>query len=113
MPYTITIPGSMYRALRERDALDNQNPNDQAAFKVFKSAVPRKAGRGHSYVITGEKRMVEYILEYLHSLLGLAEDRIVPAYELGTDLKTLRQVVYQEPKIIADVPRETSEITDG
>lgn len=98
MPYRITIPGKIYAALRERNALENQNPTDQAAFAVFKAAVPETKGNGRRYVVTGERQVVEYILDYLHSLLGLAEGRIVPAYELGTDIKTLRRVVVQRPE---------------
>lgn len=98
MPYRIAIPGTIYTALRERNALENQNPTDEAAFAIFKKAVPQRKGNGYRYVVTGEKEVVKYILDYLDSLLGLAEDRIVPAYEFGTDIKTLRRVVLQRPE---------------
>lgn len=97
MLYTITMSGKMYHALRARDAMRNQNPTDRAAFAVFKEATPRQKGHGHSYVITGEKQIVDYILDHLHGLLSLAEAGIVPAYEFGATLRTMRRVANQEP----------------
>lgn len=100
MPYRITIPGKMYRALRGRNALENQNPKDQAAFAVFKEARRRQTGTGSQFIVTGPLEVVDHILDYLHSLVGLVEGGIVPAYEFGTTLQGLLKVVGQKPKHI-------------
>lgn len=108
--YAIKMSARMYYALREREAMVSQNPVDQAARAVFMKAEPRTVGRGHTYVITGEKDIIHYILDYLDSLLGLSVEGIVPAYEFGCDIKTLRRVAGQRAERVAvEVPRETSE----
>lgn len=54
--------------------------------------------------------MIEYILDYLYSLLGVAQEGIVPAYEFGTYIKQLREVAEQEPQEVPAhcTPREGS-----
>lgn len=108
--YSITMPGKMWEALREREAMVNNDPADKAARAAFMAAEPHTVGLGRTYVITGEKALVEHILDYLGSLLGLALDGIVPAYEFGCDLKTLRRVIGQQPERAAmTVPQERTE----
>jgi hypothetical protein len=98
MPYTITMPGKLYQGLAGRDAFHNDNPTDQACLAIFKAAEVIEMTNGVRYVITGDKQVVDEILLYLHSLLGLVEHGLLPVSELGVPRKLLEKTAKQTPQ---------------
>lgn len=88
--YTIHIPGTIYTGLQRRDAFSNDNPADLEALQVFKAAKRVKSGGGHRFVLTGERRVLMHILDYVY---GLAELIGVGGLSVSTELRTSRTVL--------------------
>jgi hypothetical protein len=95
--YSIRIPGRVHCVLTDRDAFTSAS--EKATLAAFQSAVPKKFGRGTSWVIEGEdRRALVEILDYIDSLYVLARDGVTPATELGGSAKVLQTVANQPVK---------------
>lgn len=95
---TIRIPARFYDALAERDSFTADNPTDRSALAVFKSAVPVRQGRGCSYVMTGEKDVLTYILDYFDSLVAMVDSGV--HYASDFNLRYSELVRYAEQSIV-------------
>jgi hypothetical protein len=94
--YTVAMPGRLYQALEDWDTFCNSDPTDRAARTVFEKAERVKSGNGYRYVLTGERQVVQYVLDYLSSLLDLMAAGMRTFREYSTNRPELTKVISQE-----------------
>lgn len=95
--YTIAMPGKLYEALMARESFSGDSALDRAALVAMQFATKAKVTRGVRYVVLASPKTLHYILDYLRSLLELAQgSKEIKVSEFGVTARALERVASQE-----------------